>query len=86
MQVEIYAQDNKLTTLLKENDSLRWTLHAYEDKDLERTRYIRGLCHWMDGLCQEEGPAYARTHTEPCLPDSTCVDFTRFVQWPARRS
>ncbi|MFT8988661.1 MAG: hypothetical protein ABF966_10590 [Bifidobacterium psychraerophilum] len=80
MQEEIDAQDAKLSRLFKENDSLRDTLHAYEDKDLERTRYIRGLYHWMDGLCQEEGLAYVRTHPKPSLPDSMRVDFPRFNQ------
>lgn len=80
MQAEIDAQDRKLTTLFDENDSLRHTLRAYEDKDLERTRYIRGLYHWMDGLCQEEGLAYVRTHPKPSLPDSMRSDFPRFNQ------
>ncbi|WP_353335960.1 hypothetical protein [Bifidobacterium psychraerophilum] len=80
MQAEIDAQDAKLSKLFKENDSLRDTLHAYEDKDLERTRYIRGLYHWMDGLCQEEGLAYVRTHPKPSLPDSMRVDFPRFAR------
>ena len=78
MQAEIDAQDKKLSTLFDENDALRHTLHAYEDKDLERTRYIRGLYHWMDGLCQEEGIAYVRNHPKPSLPDSMRVDFPRF--------
>jgi hypothetical protein len=78
MQAEIDAQDKKLSTLFDENDALRRTLRAYEDKDLERTRYIRGLYHWMDGLCQEEGLAYVRTHPKPHLPDSMRVDFPRF--------
>jgi hypothetical protein len=80
MQAEIDAQDAKLSRLFDENDSLRSTLRAYEDKDLERTRYIRGLYHWMDGLCQEEGLAYVRTHPKPSLPDSMRVDFPRFNQ------
>jgi cell shape-determining protein MreC len=80
MQAEIDAQDKKLAKLFDENDVLRRTLHAYEDKDLERTRYIRGLYHWMDGLCQEEGLAYVRTHPKPSLPDSMRADFPRFGQ------
>lgn len=80
MQAEIDAQDVKLKTLFDENDILRRTLHAYEDKDLERTRYIRGLYHWMDGLCQEEGLTYVKTHPKPSLPDSMRVDFPKFKQ------
>jgi hypothetical protein len=80
MQDEIDAQDAKLSKLFDENDALRRTLHAYEDKDLERTRYIRGLYHWMDGLCQEEGLVYVRTHPKPSLPDSMRADFPRFGQ------
>jgi hypothetical protein len=79
MQSEIDAQDHKLTVLFRENDTLRSTLHAYEDKDLERTRYIRGLYHWMDGLCQEEGLSYVKTHPKPSLPASMRSDFPKFL-------
>ena len=77
MQEEIDAQDEKLKRLFTDNDRLRREEHAFEDRDLERTRYLRELMHWLDGLCQSGEIAYTRDHPKPHLPDGMRPDFPR---------
>lgn len=77
MQEEIDAQDEKLKRLFTDNDRLRREEHAFEDRDLERTRYLRELMHWLDGLCQSGEIAYTREHPKPHLPDGMRPDFPR---------
>jgi cell shape-determining protein MreC len=77
MQEEIDAQDEKLKWLFDENRKLRREEHELEDRDLERTRYLRELMHWLDGLCQTGEIAYTRSHPKPHLPDGMRPDFPR---------
>jgi hypothetical protein len=77
MQEEIDAQDEKLTHLFEDNDRLRRDRRVFEDRDLERTRYLRELMHWLDGLCQSGEIAYTRDHPKPHLPDGMRPDFPR---------
>lgn len=77
MQKEIDAQDEKLKWLFDENSKLRREEHEFEDRDLERTRYLRELMHWLDGLCQSGDIAYTRSHPKPHLPDDMRPDFPR---------
>lgn len=77
MQKEIDAQDAKLKTLFADNDRLRREEHAFEDRDLERTRYLRELMHWLDGLCQSGEITYTRNHPKPHLPDGMRPEFPR---------
>ena len=75
MQEEIDAQDEKLKSLFADNDRLRKEERAFEDRDIERTRYLRELMHWIDGLCQSGEIAYTRNHPKPHLPDGMRPDF-----------
>jgi hypothetical protein len=77
MQKEIDAQDEKLKTLFADNKRLLREQHEFEDRDLERTRYLRELMHWLDGLCQSDEIAYTRDHPKPHLPDGMRPDFQR---------
>ena len=77
LQKKIDAQDEKLKTLFADNDRLRREEHSFEDRDLERTRYLRELMHWLDGLCQSGEIAYTREHPKPHLPDGMRPDFPR---------
>ena len=77
MQEEIDAQDEKLRRLFTDNDRLRKEEHRFEDRDLERTRYLRELMHWLDGLCQSGEIAYTRDHPKPHLPDGMRPEFPR---------
>lgn len=77
MQEEIDKQDEKLKWLFAENDKLRREEHEFEDRDLERTRYLRELMHWLDGLCQSGEIAYTRDYPKPHLPDGMRPDFPR---------
>ena len=77
MQKEIDAQDEKLKQLFADNSRLRREEHEFEDRDLERTRYLRELMHWLDGLCQSGEIAYTREHPKPRLPDGMRPDFPR---------
>lgn len=77
MQDEIDAQDEKLKRLFADNDRLRKEEHRFEDRDLERTRYLRELMHWLDGLCQSGEIAYTRDHPKPHLPDGMRPEFPR---------
>ena len=77
MQREIDAQDAKLKELFDDNDWLRAEERQFEDRDVERTRYLRELFHWLDGLCQSGEIAYTRSHPKPHLPDGMRPDFPR---------
>lgn len=77
MQKEVDAQDEKLKWLFDENSKLRREEHELEDRDLERTRYLRELMHWLDGLCQAGEIAYTMSHPKPHLPDGMRPDFQR---------
>jgi cell shape-determining protein MreC len=77
LQEKIDAQDEKLKWLFDENRKLRREEHELEDRDLERTRYLRELMHWLDGLCQTGDIAYTRSHPKPHLPDGMRPDFPR---------
>ena len=75
MQKEIDAQDEKIKQLFADNSRLRREERDFEDRDLERTRYLRELMHWLDGLCQSGEIAYTRDHPKPHLPDGMRHDF-----------
>jgi cell division protein FtsB len=77
MQKEIDAQDEKLKQLFADNSRLRKEEREFEDRDLERTRYLRELMHWLDGLCQSGEIAYTKDHPKPHLPDGMRPDFPR---------
>ena len=77
MQEEIDKQDEKLKRLFADNDRLRKEEQRFEDRDLERTRYLRELMHWLDGLCQSGEIMYTREHPKPHLPDGMRPDFPR---------
>ncbi len=77
MQKEINAQDEKLRQLFADNSRLRKEEREFEDRDIERTRYLRELMHWLDGLCQSGEIAYTRDHPKPHLPDGMRHDFPR---------
>jgi hypothetical protein len=77
MQEEIDKQDDKLKRLFSDNDRLRKEEHRFEDRDFERTRYLRELMHWLDGLCQSGEIAYTRDHPKPHLPDGMRPEFPR---------
>lgn len=77
MQKEINAQDEKLKQLFADNSRLRKEEREFEDRDIERTRYLRELMHWLDGLCQSGEIAYTRDHPKPHLPDGMRPDFPR---------
>ncbi len=77
MQKEINAQDEKLKQLFADNSRLRKEEREFEDRDIERTRYLRELMHWLDGLCQSGEIAYTRDHPKPHLPDGMRPDFPK---------
>ena len=80
MQREIDAQDAKLKALLDDNDWLRAEERQLEDRDIERTRYLRELFHWLDGLCESGDVPWTKSHPKPHLPESMRPDFTRLDQ------
>lgn len=79
MQREIDAQDAKLKALLDDNDWLRAEERQFEDRDIERTRYLRELFHWLDGLCESGEVPWTKSHPKPHLPESMRLDFPKLV-------
>jgi hypothetical protein len=79
MQEEIDAQDAKLKALLDDNDWLRAEERQFEDRDIERTRYLRELFHWLDGLCESGEVPWTKSHPKPHLPESMRPDFPKLV-------
>ncbi|KAE8130204.1 MULTISPECIES: hypothetical protein [Bifidobacterium] len=77
MQREIDAQDRKLRKLFDDNERLRAESHEFEDRDVERTRYLRELFHWLDGLCESGEVAWTKSHPKPHLPESMRPDFPK---------
>jgi hypothetical protein len=80
MQDEIDAQDAKLRTLFEDNDRLRAEEREFEDRDVERTRYLRELFHWLDGLCESGEAPWTKSHPKPHLPESMRPDFPKLGQ------
>lgn len=80
MQREIDAQDAKLHELFADNDRLRAEEREFEDRDVERTRYLRELFHWMDSLCESGEVEWTKTHPKPHLPESMRPDFPKLGQ------
>lgn len=79
MQREIDAQDAKLKELFDDNDWLRAEERQFEDRDIERTRYLRELFHWLDGLCESGEVPWTKSHPKPHLPESMRLDFPKLV-------
>lgn len=63
MKRQIDAQDQKIDELIKNRDSLQYTI------DLE-TGYIRALGHWLSKFCDIIEPEFLANHPKPSLPDS----------------
>lgn len=70
LQNQIDAQDNKIENLRKNlDDSLR-KIHDYEERDDEKTAYIRSLGHWLEKTYKVLDPVWVRDNPKPKLPDS----------------
>lgn len=80
MQREIDAQDAKLKLLFSDNDRLRAEERKFEDRDVERTRYLRELFHWLDSLCESGEVPWTKSHPKPHLPESMRQDFPKLGQ------
>jgi hypothetical protein len=80
MQEEIDKQDEKLKSLFADNDRLRAEGHRFEDRDVERTRYLRELFHWLDSLCESGDVPWTKFHPKPHLPESMRPDFPKLGQ------
>lgn len=62
MKRQIDAQDQKISSLIKNRDEMQYTI------DLE-TGYIRALGHWLSKFCEVIDPDFLENHPKPSLPD-----------------
>ena len=62
MKKQIDAQDQKISALIKNRDTMQYTI------DLE-TGYIRALGHWLSQFCEIIEPEFLENHPKPSLPD-----------------
>lgn len=62
MKQQIDAQDQKISALIKNRDTMQYTI------DLE-TGYIRALGHWLAQFCEIIEPEFLENHPKPSLPD-----------------
>ena len=62
MKQQIDAQDQKISALIKNRDTMQYTI------DLE-TGYIRALGHWLSQFCEIIEPEFLENHPKPSLPD-----------------
>lgn len=62
MKRQIDAQDQKISSLIKNRDEMQYTI------DLE-TGYIRALGHWLSQFCEIIEPKFLENHPKPSLPD-----------------
>lgn len=62
MKQQIDAQDQKISALIKNRDTMQYTI------DLE-TGYIRALGHWLSKFCEIIEPEFLENHPKPSLPD-----------------
>lgn len=70
LQNQIDVQDKKIENLKRNLDDSQKTIRDYEERDDEKTAYIRSLGHWFEKTCSVLDPIWLKNNPKPKLPDS----------------